>query len=264
MVEMRNVSTNWLWRRFTFILIVIVLLAAATLISIGITTTSPKNAKVSDFAFLRIAKSVEGREFIGTYIVRGNASPFIFVGKIVLASDPAALSKHPPVNVAGYSGAGEYFAYVFTHSDGSVVQWVQKGGIVSWCLKFSWVDKGRLECTGPGPFYPSNGYAYQLLPFVQTTLLSQVEDFLSGQPKRLPPVVVERSNEFGTLHCLVQTSGVPHLKTCVNRAGFIVSSNYRRGKYWYSTTLESLGRRPAASEFVTLQAPSKNVPLPPA
>jgi hypothetical protein len=153
---------NGLWTRFTFILIVIVLLAAATLISIGITTTSPKNSKVPDVAFLRIAKSAESREFIGTYIVRGNASPFIFIGKIVLASDPAALPKNPPVNVAGYSGAGEYFAYVFTHSDGSVVQWVQKGGIVSWCLKFSWVDKGRLECTGPRPFYPSNGYDYSI------------------------------------------------------------------------------------------------------
>ena len=212
MGEMRDVSTNGLWRRFTFILIMTVLLAGATLISIGITTTSPKNSKELDSAFLRIAKSAESREFIGTYIV----------------------------------------------------QWVQKGGIVSWCLKFSWIEKGRLECTPPAPFYPSNGYAYQLLPFVQTTLLSQVENFLSGQPKRSPPVVVERSSEFGTLHCLLQTSGVPHLKTCVNRAGFIVSSNYRRGKYWYSTILESLGRRLAASEFVTLQAPSRNVPLPPA
>ena len=263
MSETLSSSTYRLWRRFIFSVIAIALVIGALLLTIQFTGSSRVISTMTGTDFLNLAQRATSEKFVATYLVRGNDSPFIFTGKIMLASDPELLPKNPPENSSGYPGAGEYFAYVFTHSDGSLVQWVQKGAYVSWCLKWPSVNGGKLECTGPGPFEPSNGYAYQLLPFVPTTVLSHVKDFLQGQPRRSPPVVLEDSRSFGSLHCLLQTSGAPHLETCINQDGFIVSSNFKDHGVWSTTTLVSFDRRPTSKDFTTLMKSSGHVPLPP-
>lgn len=194
--------------------------------------------------------------------VKGNASPFIETGTIFLASNPTLAASHS-LNVEGYSGFGQYYAYIFHEGNGELMQWIQKGPNVSWCLKFRTVNSDQLKCTGPSAYVPSNGYAYQALPFVPTTVLGPVKDFLYGLAKRRPPVVTGKSKTFGPLHCLLQTSGSPHLRTCVNDDGLIVSSTYRQHHNWWTVTLETLNHDPTTKDFTTLLKSSREVPLPP-
>jgi hypothetical protein len=214
-------------------------------------------------SFLQLANRATKEKFVATYVVRGNSSPFLDTGKISLASDPQLAASHK-MNVEDYSGFGQYYAYVFHESNGALVQWIQKGPNVSWCLKWRSINSNQLKCTGPSPYVPSNGYADQGLPFVPTTVLSAVNNFISGQPKRTPSVVSVHSTSFGQLHCLIQTSGDSHLRTCVDEDGFVGSSSYRNLHYSWSVTLVSLNRRPTAKDFSTLLAPSGQLDLPPA
>lgn len=255
-------TTHRLWLRAISGVVVVVIFSFVLLVIIQVSGSSGPRSTLSDSTFLKLATRATGAKFVATYVVRGTASPLIQDGKVLLASDPTLATSHA-MNNEDYSGFGQYYAYVFHEDNGALVQWIQKGPDVSWCLKFRNVNAGRLQCTSPTAYVPSNSYAYQALPFIPTTMLQPVKNFFHGQPKRTPPVLTEQSKTFGTLRCLLQTSGVAHLRTCINRGGFLVSSTYRRGQYSWSVTLESLSRDPTTRDFTVLRKPSGTVPLPP-
>jgi hypothetical protein len=239
----------------------VAVISGALLVSIQL-SRSPGRTAMSDSAFVNLATRAAKREFVATYVITGTASPLLQNGTVILASDSQLATSHT-LNNEDYSGFGQYYAYVFHEQNGELVQWIQKGPNVSWCLKLRHVDSDHLQCTGPTAYVPSNGYAYQGLAFIPRTVLQPVKNFFYGQPERTPPVLTEQSKTFGPLHCLLQTSGIPHLRTCINNEGFIVSSTYRRGQYRWSVLLTSLNSSITASDFTTLLAPSGNVPLPP-
>jgi hypothetical protein len=255
-------TTRTTWMRVMAVLGLVVITIAATLIATQLTSAHQSKTTMSDSKFLALANRAAKEQFVATYVVKGNASPFIATGRILLASEPELASSHS-MNDEDYSGFGQYYAYVFHESNGALVQWIQQGQNVSWCLRWRRARVRKLECTAPSPYTPSNGYAMQALPFVPTTVLEPVKDFFYGQPKRTPPVLVEQSKTFGAVRCLFQTSGAPHLRTCINSSGFLVSSTFRRGHYWWTVALETLSHDPTRKDFITLRTPTGKVPLPP-
>lgn len=256
------ITTHALWLRVIVVLGLVVLAISATLVVVQLAARPSTRTAMSDREFLILARRAAKEKFVAMYVVKGNASPFMATGRIFLASDPKLASSHA-TNDEGYSGFGQYYAYVFRENNGALVQWIQQGPNVSWCLRWPRAQVAKLECTGPSSYVPSNGYAMQALPFAPTTLLGPVQNFFYGQPRRRPPVVTERSTSIGPLHCLLQTSGLPHLRTCIDHQGFIVLSTYRRGPYWWSVTLTSLHRDAPSKDFTTLLKSSGKVPLPP-
>jgi hypothetical protein len=206
-------------------------------------------------------KKADGTRFVLTYHVGGY--PVLSYGKIVVAQIPSPPGTKVTTNADGYSGTGR-MDYLFHGPSGRIVQWIQNGTNVSACvnvlLKGTYTSGafGKLECSRPSPFVPSNGFAEEELGFVPT----YVDQSLTAiQPTKA--TTSSRSSQFGALRCLIQTSATTTQTTCINRAGFIVSWYLQSTGSFSRVILSSLKRDPTASDFKTLIAPTKALILPP-
>lgn len=219
------------------------------------------SALVASFSAL-MEKADESR-FVMTYHVGGY--PVLAYGKIVVAQIPSPPGTKVTKNAYGYSGSGR-IAYVFHGPSGRIVQWIQNGTNVSACvnvlLSGTYVSGtfGKLECSRPSPYIPSNGFAEEGLGFVPTYVESQLTAI---QPTRT--TVSTKSSQFGPLRCLIQTTSGPTTQTtCINQAGFTVSWFFQNGSGSFSRViLSSLSRDPASSDLKTLIAPTRALILPP-
>jgi hypothetical protein len=218
------------------------------------------SALVANFTVLM--KKADDTRFVLTYHVGGY--PVLSYGKIVVAQIPSPPGTKVTTNADGYSGTGR-MAYLFHGPSGRIVQWIQNGTNVSACvnalLSGTYVSGtfGKLECSRPSPFIPSNGFAEEGVGFVPTYVESQLTAI---QPTQA--TVSTKSSQFGTLRCLVQTQETTTQTTCINHAGFIVSWFLQNGSGSFSKViLSSFKRDPAANDFKTLIAPTKALILPP-
>lgn len=259
----RNGSTHQLWLRFISGVVLIALLIGAALVTIQITRSKGAATLLTDANFFRLANRAAGERFVATYSVTGNASIYIDTGTVVVSQIPWPPGHKRTFSSDGYASPDKYLAYLFTEHNGDIIQWVQRGTNVAWCLKWPSLNSDRLKCTGFTPYIPSNGYAEESVPYVPTTALGLIGSYVAGQPHRIPPVVAEPSKAFGQVECLLQTSGTPHLTTCVNQRGIIVSSNARNGQLWSAVTLQSLSYEVSPSSFSTILKASGLFPPPP-
>jgi hypothetical protein len=213
--------------------------------------------------FMKSMKRADGTHFVLTYHVGGY--PVLAYGRIVVAQIPSPPGTKVTTNADGYSGTGR-MAYVFHGPSGRIVQWIQNGTNVSACvnvlLSGTYVSGtfGKLECSRPSPYIPSNGFAEEGVGFLPAYL---VQTLTEVQPTRV--TVSTKSSQFGTLRCLIETTSSPTSQTtCINHAGFIVSWYLQNGMGSFSRAiLSSLSHDPTASDFKTLIAPSKAFILPP-
>jgi hypothetical protein len=211
--------------------------------------------------FRESMKSADGTRFVLTYHVGGY--PVLSYGKIVVAQIPSPPGTKVTTNAYGYSGTGR-MAHLFHGPTGRIVQWIQNGTNVSACvnvlLKGTYVSGtfGKLECSRPSPFIPSNGFGEEELGFVPT----YVDQSLTAiRPAKA--TVSTKPSQFGALPCLIQTSGTTTQTTCINHEGFIVSWLLQNTGSFSRVILSSLKRNPTASDFQTLIAPTKALILPP-
>ena len=241
---------------------------ATTVVGFAVNTGQPANAassKTSNSAlvanFRESMKSADGTRFVLTYHVGGY--PVLSYGKIVVAQIPSPPGTKVTTNADGYSGTGQ-MAYLFHGPTGRIVQWIQIGTNVSACvnvlLKGTYVSGtfGKLECSRPSPFIPSNGFAEEELGFVPMYVDQSLTEI---QPTKA--TVSTTTSQFGALRCLIQTSATTTQTTCINHAGFIVSWYLQNTGNFSRVILNSLERDPTASDFKTLIAPTKALILPP-
>jgi hypothetical protein len=207
-------------------------------------------------------KKADGSRFVLTYHVGGY--PVLAFGKIVVAEIPSPPGTKVTKNADGYSGTGR-MAYVFHGPSGRIVQWIQDGTNVSACVNvllsgtYIFGTFGKLECSRPSPYLPSNGFAEEGVGFVPTYVDSQLTAI---QPTRA--TISTKSSQFGTLRCLVQTQETTIQTTCINHAGFVVSWFLQDGMGSFSKViLSALTRDPTASDFKPLITPTKALILPP-
>ena len=256
-------TTHATWSVFITCVILVALFIGALLVSIPVSSSKKANASLTESSFLQRANSASKEKFVATYVVTGNEEIYLFVGTATVAQIPFSLSHKRHFSREGYAPPDRYLSYLLHERNGTVVQWIQSGSNVSWCLKLRGFDAFKLKCTGLSPFIPSNGYAEESVPYIPATALGLVENYVRGQPLRRPPVVYRSSATFGPLRCLLQTSGTPHLTTCINAKGIIVSSFSKNGSNWSRATLVSVDYDPQAKFFATLLKPSDRVALPP-
>ena len=122
---------------------------------------------------------------------------------------------------------------------------------------------GKLRCSRPSPYIPSNGFIQEDEGFVPLYVIQSVMnvDSSRGTTSRMS---MGTSQEFGPLRCLTQTSGTTTQTTCINRAGFIVSWKLQSGMGSFTRAiLSSLNHHPTAGEFKTLIRPTTSLILPP-
>lgn len=239
-------------------------MSSASVASPSAKVASPRSttdAAVSDF--VRLMKQATDTHYLLTYHVGG--FNFLAYGKIVVAQMPSPPGTKAMTNADGYSGTGRS-AYVFRGPSGRIVQWIQNGTNVSACvnvlLKGTYVSGtfGRLECSRPSPFIPSNGFSLEGEGFVPTYILSSV----TGMALAGAAITARHSPTFGALRCLVQRSGTTTQTTCINGTGFIVTWNIQSGLGSFSRAiLSSLSRDPTADDFHTLIPPTRALILPP-
>lgn len=255
-------------RSFTA-LVTVSAMSLATLASFAFNSGQAANAapsKTSNSAlvakFRQSIKKADDTRFVLTYHVGGYL--WLAYGKIVVAQIPSPPGTKVTTNVDGYSGTGR-MAYLFHGPSGRIVQWIQNSTNVSACvnvlLSGTYVSGtfGKLECSRPSPFIPSNGFAEEGMVFVPTYVDSQLTALQPTLAK-----VSTKSSRFGTLRCLVQTQETTTQTTCINHAGFVVSWFLQNGMGSFSRViLSSLKRDPTASDFKTLIAPTKALILPP-
>jgi hypothetical protein len=255
-------------RSFTVFAMVSAMLLAATAgfednfgqVANATSSKTSNSALVANFNALM--KNADSSRFVLTYHVGGY--PVLAYGKIVVAQIPSPPGTKVTENADGYAGTGR-MAYVFHGPSGRIVQWIQNGTNVSACVNVllggTYVSGtfGKLECSRPSPFIPSNGFAEEGVGFVPTYVNSQLTAI---QPTQA--TVSTKSSPFGTLRCLVQTQETTIQTTCINRAGFVVSWFLQDGMGSFSKViLSALKRDPTASDFKTLIAPNKALILPP-
>ncbi len=207
-------------------------------------------------------RKADGTRFVATYRVAGYQ--FLAYGTIVVAQLPSSPGTKITTNVDGYSGSGR-MAYVFHGPSGRIVQWIQDGTNVSACVNVllhgSYYSGtfGKLECSRPSPFIPSNGFALEGIGFVPTFVDQSLTTISPTQS-----TVSTKSSQYGPLRCLIQTQGTTIQTTCINRGGYVVSWLLQNGMGSFSRAiLSSLKHDPTASDFKTLIAPTKALILPP-
>ena len=211
-------------------------------------------------------KRANGTRFVATYRLHGYL--YFPNGTIVIAQIPSPPGTKATTNVDGYSGTGRY-AYVLRGLTGRIIQWIKIGTNVSACANVPVTGNyqtgtfGKLRCSRPSPYIPSNGFAQQDVGFVPAYVLQQVTEF-DGFPSQKRAVITTRSSRrFGPVRCLVQYSGPTTQTTCIDRAGFIVSWLDQSGTgYSSSATLTSINHRPVAADFTTLLRPTTSLILP--
>jgi hypothetical protein len=212
-------------------------------------------------AFINSMKQVNGTRFVATY--RTYAYLFFQNGTIEIAQIPSPPGTKETTNVEGYSGTGRY-AYLYHGPDGRIAQWIKNGTNVSACAKLSGGGTlGKLQCSKPSPYIPSNGFAMEDTGFVPTYVLQWMTETLGASSLKKATVRTKMSEEFGTLRCLTQTSGTTTSTTCIDHAGYLVSWLLQNGAATSSRlTLTSLSHHPTADDFKTLLRPTKPLILP--
>jgi hypothetical protein len=142
--------------------------------------------------FNALMKKADSSRFVLTYHVGGY--PVLSYGKVVVAQIPSPPGTKVIKNADGYSSTRRT-AYVFHGPSGRIVQWIQNGTKVSACvnvlLSGTYVSGafGKLECSRPSPFIPSNGYAEEGVGFVPTYVESQLNRNTAYAGNRLDEVI---------------------------------------------------------------------------
>ena len=140
-------------------------------------------------------------------------------------------------NVDGYSATGR-MAYVFNGPTGRIVQWIQDGTNVSACEMSDSTGTyvsgtfGKLECSRPSPYVPSNGFLEESLGLVPTYVDDStdvnsafagvgVDEVVSVRPPSMPAA------DFGNDHSnhLHQPRRVHRLLVLAERYGQLFASD---------------------------------------
>jgi hypothetical protein len=256
-------TTFRLWIRFITGTLLVAILISALLVASQISSSDYSRTKAVDTSFIHLADAALNEEFVATYEVTGNESLYLFTGRAFVAQIPYPPRHKMRFNSEGYAPPDAHLSYVLTETNGGVVQWIENGGNVSWCIKLKGLGSYKLQCEGQTPYIPSNGFALESVAYVPVTAMNLIDNYLVGEPKRTPPVVTRWSKDFGQIRCLLQTSGGPHLSTCINHRGIIVSSFWRNRQLWGRATLLSLGYQTSPRDFNLLGKPTGHIDLPP-
>ncbi|MHB1088770.1 MAG: hypothetical protein ACYC19_08425 [Acidimicrobiales bacterium] len=211
--------------------------------------------------FINSMKQANGTRFVATY--RLNDYLFFQNGTIVIAQIPSPSGTKETTNVDGYSGTGRD-AYLYHGPGGRIAQWIKNGTNVSACAKLAGSGTfGKLQCSRPSPYIPSNGFIEEDAGFVPTYVLQSITELFGARSLKKAAVTTRVSQEFGSLRCLTQMSGPTTQTTCINQAGFVVSWLLQNGSGSSSrSTLTSLNHHPTADDFKTLIRPTKSLILP--
>ncbi len=217
--------------------------------------------------FIALMKKANGDRFVASYALKDYL--FFPSGKITIAQMPSPPGTKVVTNADGYSGSGRY-AYVFRGTTGRIVQWIKINTNVSSCqnvLKsgnYATGTFGKLECSKPGPYIPSNGYVEEDAGFVPTYVGEQVTQYSKVVSRPPATIATKTSRRFGSLRCLTQHSGPSSQTTCIDRRGFVVSWLLREGAHYTTqVTLTSLDFHPTQRDFTTLTKPTTSAMLPP-
>ena len=257
-------------RRFP-VLVIVMVVAMATGSAIfayreASLTSKRSRTTTSVTTFTNAIQHANDARFVATYRLRSYL--FFSSGTIVIALIPSPPGMRATTNADGYSGSGRY-AYLFRGSTGRIIQWIKIGTNVSACVNvlvagnFENGTFGKLRCSRPSPYVPSNGFAEPDAGFVPTYVRQQVTS-MAAVPSRERALVTSRSSRaFGPLRCLAQFSGPTRQTTCIDRAGFVVTWLLQTGsRYSSSATLTSINRHPAPADFTTLLHPTTALILP--
>lgn len=228
------------------------------------TKTGPATPVVN---FIDSMNRANGTRFVATY--RLNGYLFLQNGTIVITQIPSPPGTKVTTNADGYSGTGR-LAYLFHGPSGRIIQWIKSGTNVNACVNvpktgnFATGTFGRLQCSRPSPYIPSNAFAEADVGFVPTYVLQSVEGLVGVRLQKKAVVTSMDSREFGTLRCLTQFQNPTTQTTCINRAGYVVSWVLDNGSGYSSSrvTLTTLSRGPTAKDFKTLLRPTKALILP--
>lgn len=258
-------------RRVPVLAIVIAVAVTVAGLAIAATRASRPTPTVTKTAtsvanLVNSMKQANAARFVATYRLKGYL--FFPNGTIVIAQIPGPLGATAKTNVDGYSGTGRY-AYIFRGLTGRFFQWIKIDTNVSACANIPITGNyengtfGKLRCSRPSPYIPSNGFAEEDAGFVTTYLLQQVTELVGVHSQKRATVTTRSSRAFGPLRCLTQFSGPTTQTTCIDRAGFIVSWLLQNGsRYSSSATLTSISHHPTAVDFTTLLRPTTSLILP--
>jgi hypothetical protein len=261
-------------RKIPTLAIVITVTLAATGVGLAMTVgrasnPTPTNTRQATSAanFINSMKQANGTRFVVNY--RLNGYLFFQNGTIVIAQIPSPPGAKVTTNLDGYSGTGRY-AYIFHGPTGRIVQWIKNDTNVSACINLPITGNfdtgifGKLQCSRPSPYIPSNGFAEADTGFVSTYVLQSITGLGGARSLKKATVTTRVSQEFGPLRCMTQFSGPTTQTTCINQAGFVVSWLLQSGSGSSSrATLTSLNHHPTADDFKTLRRPTKSLILPP-
>ena len=245
-------------------------IAAAVILAAGleVSHSQPKRTVPATQVahFINSLKSANGARFVATY--RLNDYLFLGSGTIVIAQIPSPPGTRTQTNVDGYSGTGRY-AYLLRGLTGRIIQWIKIGTNVGACANalssgnYETGTWGKLRCSRPSPYIPSNAFAEEDVGFVPTYVLQQVTELFAVHSQKRAIVTTRSSRGFGPLRCLTQFSGPTTQTTCIDRAGFIVSLLLQNGARSASrVTLTALNDHPTAGDFKTLRRPTMPLLLP--
>lgn len=211
--------------------------------------------------FINSMKKANSTPFVATYRIDGYL--FFQNGTIVIAQIPSPPGTKETTNVDGYSGTGRY-AYLYHGPDGRIAQWIKNGTNVSACARpADGGTSGKMQCSRPSPYIPSNGFAMEDSGFVPTYVLQSMTESFGARSLKNATVRTKGSKEFGPLRCLTQISGNTISTACIDQAGYLVYWLLRNGSITSSrATLTSLNYHPTAGDFKTLIRPTKPLILP--
>ena len=260
-------------RRIPSLAIVIAVVTAMTGAAIVIATDRASKSTltntgrvVSVTSFIKSMKGATNTRFAVTYHVTGYL--FFGIGTFVIAQIPSPPGTKMKTNLDGYSGTGHY-AYIFRGPTGRIIQWIKIDTNVSACANvpitgnYATGTFGKLRCSRPGPYIPSNGFAEADAGFVPNYVLQQVAGFVQGHTQKKATITARESKEFGPLRCLAQFSGPSTQTTCIDQKGYIVSWLVQNGSGYFSRSmLASINHHPTAHDFATIVQPTTSFLLP--
>ena len=247
-------------RRLRNIAVVLVTLVIVAVISIIQTTNeTPAGPKVDTTVakFVNSMKSANDTRFVATYRVRHY--DWMNNGVITMAQIPSPPGTKATTNSDGYTGSGRY-AYVFRNADGRISQWIKIGANVSGCAMLARGPSRQMQCSRPGPYLPSNAFAYADVGFVPAYVMQSI--LTSNGTSTSSKITAKVSNRFGRLTCLTQTFPSIVQTTCLDRSGYVVFWKYHNFHYSSSATLTAFNRHPTAKDFRTLIKPTESLVLP--
>ncbi len=229
-------------------------------------TSTRSQTATSVATFTNEMQHANDARFVATYRLRSYL--FFASGTIVIAQIPSPPGTRVTTNADGYSGSGRY-AYLLRGPTGRIIQWIKIGTNVSACVNvlvagnFENGTFGKLRCSRPSPYLPSNGFAETDAGLVPTYVRQQVTAMAAVPSRERAAITSKSSRAFGPLRCLAQFSSPTRQTTCIDRAGLVVSWLLRTGsRYSSSATLASINRHPAPVDFATLLRPTAALILP--